>query len=159
MAEHVLSPAILDHSTTGAFTASLKKIVVASYNHFRLVDMVSVGMQAADSLSELLDSLVGLVRVLGAWSDVVRYKNEVLGLAETTGKDGSKASVVIASGSQSPAALVAKLEAIVAGATTLEIALPFAYEIYVGFGGGWDRDVCEAIDGGGRFTRDLHGVL
>ena len=55
--EQVLLPAILDDPTTDASNAALKNIVEASYNHFKMVDMVSVGMHEAETLSELLDTL------------------------------------------------------------------------------------------------------
>jgi len=86
-------------------------------------------MHEAEILSELLDTLLALMGLLGTWSDAVRYKTEVLDLAENIGKVGSKASVVIANGVKSTIALLAKLEAIVAAVTTLEIAMPLADKI------------------------------
>ena len=64
--EQVLLPAILDDPTTDASIAALMNIVESSYSHFKMVDMVSVGMHEAETLSELRDTLSWLMGLLAA---------------------------------------------------------------------------------------------
>ena len=126
---HIVLAAILDDPFTDASAATLKAIVEECHGHFRSVDLVTVGMEEAEQLSDLIDAMQGLFGLLGTWADATKYKSEVLDLADNMGKDGSKASVVIANGVKTTTMFLAKLAAIVVVATTLEIAMPLADNI------------------------------